>query len=90
MFQKCITRDFIEKFIALANKIADVQIKHMLYGNQKLNRCILRPFADDECIGLIMDDDEKKYIMWDELCDVSINEKECSIKSDVMELYINY
>lgn len=90
MFQKFITRDFIEKFIALGGKIANVQIRHMLYGNQKLNKCVLCPFMDGECIGLIMDDGEKKYITMDELCNVSINELECIIESEVMELYIDY
>lgn len=89
MFQKFITREFIEKFNALNNKIAKVQIKHILYGNQNLKRCILRPFVDGECIGLILDDGEKKYITMDELCNVSINEKTCTIQSDVMELYID-
>lgn len=90
MLQKFITREFIEKFNELNNKVARVQIKHVLYGNQNLKRCILRPFVDGECIGLIMDDGEKKYFTMDELCSVSINEKTCTINSDVMELYIDY
>ena len=90
MLQKFITREFIEKFNALNNKIARVQIKHVLYGNQNLKRCILRPFVDGECIGLVMDDGEKKYLTMDELCSVSINDKTCIINSDVMELYIDY
>lgn len=83
-----VIRDFIEKFLVLENKKVNVQIKHVLYGNQKLNRCVLHPFADGECIGLIMDDGEKKYIMMDELCSVDIDNEKCIIKSDVMELYI--
>ena len=88
MLSKFIVRDFIEGFKTLDNKKADVQIKHLLYGNQKLNKCVLRPFVDGERIGLIMDDGEKKYIMMDELSKVNINDNECIIKSDVMELYI--
>ena len=88
MLPKFIIRDFIEKFIALNHQKANVQIKHLLYGNQKLNGCVLRPFADEERVGLIMDDGEKKYIMFEELCQVSVNEKVYYLKSDVMELYI--
>lgn len=88
MLQKYITKEFMEKFIALEDRKANVQIKHLLYGNQKLNRCVLHPFADEERIGLIMDDGEEKYIMIDELCEVGINENEYRIKSDVMELFI--
>lgn len=88
MLQKFVIEDFIEKFNALDGKRANVQIKHVLYGNQKLNRCVLHPFADEERIGLIMDDDEKKYIYMDELQEVSIDDAECYLKSDVMELYI--
>lgn len=89
MLSKCIIRDFIEKFNGLNNVKADVQIKHILYGNQKLNRCVLHPFSDEECIGLIMNDGEKKYITMDELYDVSINENVFVLKSDVMEIQIN-
>ena len=81
LLQKLIGMDFIEKLIALSGKKVNVQIKHLLYGNQKLNKCVLRPFVDEERIGLIMDDGEEKYIMFDELC-------EASIKSEVMKLYI--
>lgn len=88
MLQKFIVRDFIEKFKALDNQKANIKIKHLLYGNQKINQCVLHPFADEECIGLIMDDGEKKYITMEELCEVGINENECFIKSDIMELYI--
>jgi hypothetical protein len=84
-----LTRDFIEKFDALNNKVADVKIEHLLYGNQKLNRCVLRPFVDEGRIGLIIEDEEK-YITMDELCEVGIDDKCCYLKSELMELYINY
>ena len=90
MLENIIIREFIEKFSALYGKKANVQIRHLFYGNQKLNRCVLHPFADEECIGLIMDDGEKKYITMDELCEVNINENVCIIKSKVMELYIDH
>jgi hypothetical protein len=88
LLPKFIIKDFIEKFNVLNGQNANVQIKHLLYGNRKLNRCVLRPFVDEERIGLIMDDGEEKYILFDELCEVSIDENEYRIKSDVMELYI--
>lgn len=90
MLHEFIIRDFIEKFIALYGKKANIQIRHILYGNQKLNRCILRPFVDEECIGLIMDDGEKKYITMNELCEVSVDNEKCILKSEVMELYVDY
>lgn len=90
MLPKFIIRDFIEKFNVLNNKKANVQIKHLFYGKQKLNKCVLHPFADGERIGLIMDDGEKKYITMDELCEVSIDNNVCILKSEVMELYIDY
>lgn len=89
MLPKNIIADFIEKFNVLDGQKANVQIKHLLYGNQKLNRCVLHPFADEERIGLIVEDEEK-YITMDELCEVSIDNKGCCLKSDVMELYIDY
>ena len=79
---------FIENFKTLNNKNGYLQIKHKLYGNQKLNRCVLRPFVDEDRIGLIMDDGEEKYVTMDELCDVYIDNEKCFLKSDVMELYI--
>lgn len=88
MLQKNIIKDFIEKFIVLDGKRVNIQIKHLLYGNQKLNRCVLHPFADEGRIGLIMDDGEEKYITMDELCEASIDNTGCRLKSDVMELYI--
>ena len=75
--------------MALNHCKANVQIKHMLYGNQKLNRRILRPFVDGGCVGLIFDD-EKKYITMDELSEVYIDSNKCVLRSAVMELYIDY
>jgi hypothetical protein len=46
--------------------------------------------VDEECIGLIMDDGEKKYITMDELCEVSVDNEKCILKSEVMELYVDY
>ena len=81
------TKEFIEKFNALSNTAADVHIKHLLYGNQKINRCVLHPFADGDRIGLTIND-EDIYITMDELMEVYINHSECVIKSEIMELYI--
>ena len=88
MLPRNIIKDFIEKFNILDGKKANVQIRHILYGNQKLNRCVLHPFVDEGRIGLIMDDGEEKYITLDELCEASIDNECCCLKSDVMELYI--
>ena len=82
-----ITTEFIEKFNALNNTVADVHIKHLLYGNQKIKRCILHPLMDGVCIGLNINE-ERIYITMDELLSVSINENEYVIRSEVMELYI--
>lgn len=82
-----ITTEFIEKFNALNNTVADVHIKHLLYGNQKIKRCILHPFMDGGCIGFNINE-ESIYITMDELLSVSINENEYIIASEVMELYI--
>ena len=87
MLSSFIVRDFIEKFNVLNNRKANVQIKHLLYGNQKMNGCVRCPFVDGERIGLIVED-EKRYINMDELTEVYIDEEKCYIKSDVMELYI--
>lgn len=76
-------------FMALEGRHANVQIKHVLYGNQKYNRCVLHPFADGERIGFIIENEER-YITMDELCDSNIDDTSCCLKSDVMELYINY
>ena len=82
-----MTTEFIENFKALNNIIADVYINHILYGNQKIKRCILHPCVDGDSIGLYINN-EYVYITMDELKDVSITGTECSIKSEVMELYI--
>ena len=83
-----MTNEFIEKFNKLNNQCADVYIKHLLYGNQKIKRCILHPFMDGDVIGLIINE-EKIYITMDELSNVSNDSNEYVIKSEVMELYIN-
>ncbi len=82
-----ITAEFIEKFNALNNTVADVHIKHLLYGNQKIKRCILHPFVDGGCIGLNINE-ENVYITMDELLSGDINDNEYVIKGEVMELYI--
>ena len=82
-----ITTEFIEKFNELNDTVADVHIKHLLYGNQKIKRCVLHPFMDGDRIGFIIND-EDVYITMDELQGVSIKDNECAIKSEVMELYI--
>ena len=84
-----ITTEFIERFSALNNVIADVYIKHILYGCQKIKKCILHPVMDGERIGLSING-EDIYITMDELCEVNIDDKECCIKSELMELCINY
>ena len=84
-----LTRDFIEKFMALNGKSANLQIKHILYGNQKMNKCVLHPFVDDGRIGFIIED-EKRYVTVDELDHVSVNENECYIKSITMEILIQF
>lgn len=82
-----ITTEFIEKFNALNNTVADVHIKHLLYGNQKIKRCILHPFVGGDRIGLVINN-EDVYITMDELQSVCINDVECIINSEIMELYI--
>lgn len=82
-----ITKEFIEKFNALNNTVADVHIRHLLYGNQKIKRCILHPFVDGDCIGLNINE-ENVYITMDELLSVSVSDNEYIIKSEVMELHI--
>lgn len=82
-----IATDFIEKFNALKNMVADVYIKHLLYGNQKVKRCILHPFIDGDRIGLNINDEEI-YITMDELLSISIAKNKYIIKSEIMELYI--
>jgi hypothetical protein len=82
-----ITREFIEKFNKLNNVIANIYIKHLLYGNQKINNCILHPFVDGERIGLNINE-ENIYITMDELLSTSMNDNEYVLKSEIMELYI--
>ena len=83
-----ITTEFIEKFNALNNTIANVDIKHILYGSQKIKKCVLHPFVGEDRIGLIINEEEI-YITMDELSAVSIDDVGCIIKSEVMELHIN-
>ena len=89
MLERNIIKDFIEKFLILDGRKANLQIKHLLYGNQKLNRCVLHPFVDEGRIGLILEDEER-YITMRELCEVSIDSTGCRLKSEIMELYIDY
>lgn len=89
MLQEVITKEFMMKFNGLNNRVADVYINHILYGVQKIRKCILHPFLDEECIGIIINY-EKKYIMLDELCSASIDDNVCCIQSEVMELRIDY
>lgn len=85
---KIITTEFIERFNALNNIIADVYIKHILYGSQKIKKCVLHPFVGEDRIGLIINEEEI-YITMEELSGVSIDGSRCVIESEVMELYIN-
>ena len=82
-----ITKEFIEKFNALNNTVADVYIQHLLYGNQKIKRCILHPFMDGDRIGLYINE-ESVYVTMNELLSTSINNNRYVIKSEVMELHI--
>jgi hypothetical protein len=82
-----LTAEFIEKFNALESIIADVSIEHLLYGNQKIKGCVLRPFVDGDRIGLVIND-EDVYMTMDELQEFCINHIECIIKSEVMKLHI--
>jgi hypothetical protein len=84
---QAITTEFIEKFNTLNNTVADVYINHLLYGNQKIKKCILHPFVDGDRIGFVIND-EDIYVTTDELQAVSITNAECIVKSEVMELYI--
>ena len=88
MLQKIVTNDMRDKFLALDGKSVNIKIKHMLYGNQKLNRCVLHPFMDEERIGFVMDDGEEKYITTDELREIYVYDDQCYFNSDVMEIKI--
>ena len=79
--------EFIEKFNGLNNMVADVHIKHLLYGSQKIKKCVLHPFVDGGRIGLVING-ESIYITMDELCDVSFSGIKCVVESEIMELYI--
>lgn len=87
LLPKFIIKDFIEKFDVLNNKNANVYIKHLLYGCQRIKGCVLHTLWDGERVGLIIND-EDIYITMDELLSVSINENECVMKSEVMEIEI--
>lgn len=80
--------EFTRKFNELTGKCADVQIKHVLYGNQKIKRCVLHPFIDGERIGLNING-EDIYIMNKELRETGVGANNYVIKSEVMELYIS-
>ena len=84
---KIITTEFIEKFNALNNIIADVYIKHILYGSQKIKKCVLHPFVGEDRIGLIINEEEV-YITIEELSGASLDSDQCILESEVMELYI--
>lgn len=92
MLPKFIIKDFIEQFNILDIKKANIKIKHRLYGNQKSNQnqCVLYSFVDEDRIGFVTDDLEKKYITFDELQEVGIDDNGCFLKSDVMEIYITF
>ena len=83
-----ITKEFIERFNALKNTIANVDIKHILYGSQKIKECVLHPFVGEDRIGLIINEEEV-YITMEELSGVELDSNRCVIESEVMELYIN-
>lgn len=83
-----ITTEFIENFNALKNTIADVDIKHILYGSQKIKKCVLHPFVGEDRIGLVINGEEI-YVTMDELSGISLNNSRYIIASEVMELCIN-
>ena len=87
MIQNIITAEFIEKFNVLDGKKVNVYIKHILYGLQKIRGCVPHILWDGERIGLIIDNEEK-YIMTDELCEVYADYYGCYIKGNVMEIEV--
>ena len=87
MFQT-ITTEFTRKFNELNGKNADVQIKHALYGSQKIKRCVLHPFVDGERIGLNINE-EDIYITTEELRETRVGANQYVIKGELMELYIS-
>lgn len=84
-----ITTEFVEKFNLLNNMVADVHIKHLLYGNQKIKKCVLHPLLDGARIGLIIND-EDVYITMDELVGAHINNCECLLQSDVTKIELKF
>lgn len=82
-----ITTEFIKKFNELNGKCADIKIKHALYGNQKIKKCVLHPFVDGERIGLNING-EDIYITTEELRGIGVGTNQYIIKSELMELYI--
>ena len=86
--QNIITTEFIERFVALNNKRADLYIEHILYGPQKMRGCVPHALWDGERIGFIIEGEER-YITIDEVCDVYADDVGCYIKSDVMEIKLN-
>ena len=86
MFQN-LTKEFTERFNSLNNIIADVYIKHILYGSQKIKQCVLHPFVGEDRIGLIVNE-EDVYITMKELSYADIDDTKCILRSEVMELFI--
>lgn len=82
-----LTKEFTERFNALNNIIADVYIKHILYGSQKIKKCVLHPFVGEDRIGLIINE-EDVYITMKELSYADIDDTKCTLRSEVMELFV--
>jgi len=78
----------MRKFNELNDKCADIQIKHVLYGSQKIKRCVLHPFVDGERIGLNINE-EDIYITTEELRETRVGANQYVIKGELMELYIS-
>lgn len=83
--QNIITKEFIERFMALSGKKADVYIEHILYGSQKMRGCVPYTIWDGERIGFIIEDEEK-YLTMDELCDAHVSSQECCLRGSVMTI----
>lgn len=82
-----LTTKFIEQFKALKNVVADINIEHILYGNQTIKNCVLHPVLDGERIGFTINE-EDIYITMDELISASVSDNVFIISSEVMDLYI--